>query len=136
MEEPNEEQRELIFNLSMMEQQAQQLQQQLQAVDQGIIELNSLILGLDKLIGGEGKEIKAQIGRGIFVDAKVLSEKLTVDIGGKNFVKKSIKDTKEMINEQLSKLEEVKKELNDNLEKVAGNMQEMIIDMQKEQAKK
>ena len=87
------EQQELMFKLSVFEQQLQQLQQQLQAVEQGIAELGSLNLGLDELIGSKGKEIFAPIGKGIFTKSKLLSEDLIVDIGGKNFVKKSIPET-------------------------------------------
>lgn len=145
-------QQELIFRLSVIEQQANQLQQQIQAVEQGIVELSSLNLGLEELKGSKGarkseisgstkykaahtrrteedfvgKEIKAPIGRGIFVDAKVLSEDLIVDVGGKNFVKKSIDETKSMIDEQVGKLQEIKSELKDNLEKLGEEMNRII----------
>jgi len=111
-------QQELMYKLSAYEQQIQQLQQQLQAIEQAIVEMDSLNLGLDELVGSEGKEILAQIGRGIFAKTKLFSEELIVDIGGKNFVKKSIPDTKKIIEEQIEKLEDVKKELEDNLEKI------------------
>ena len=96
MTENNEQnQQEILFKFSMYEQQIKQLQQQMQAVEQGIIELSSLNLGLDELVGNTGKEIRAPIGRGIFVDAKLNSEELIVDIGRGNLVKKSIPETKE-----------------------------------------
>ena len=128
-----QEQQELIFRLSMIEQQANQLQQQIQAVEQGIVELSSLSLGLDELKGSRGKEIKAPVGRGIFVDAKVLSEDLTVDVGGKNFVKKSIDETKSMIDEQVGKLQEIKLELNNNLEKLGMEMNKLVSGAQGEE---
>ena len=96
-------QQELMFKLSMFEQQMQQLQQQLQAVEQGIVEMNNLNFGLEELVGSKDKEILAPIGRGIFVKTKLLSEELTVDVGGKNFVKKSIPEAKKIINEQIKK---------------------------------
>jgi len=115
-------QQELIFEFSMLEQQIRELQQQLQAVEQGIVEMGSLSLGLEELIGSKDKEILASIGRGIFAKAKLTSEKLVVDIGGKNFVKKSIPETKKIISEQINKLEGVKRELNENLEKVSKKL--------------
>jgi prefoldin subunit 5 len=63
-------QQELMFKLSMFEQQIQQLQQQLQAVEQGIVDMNSLSMGLEELKGSKGKEILAPIGRGIFAKAR------------------------------------------------------------------
>ncbi len=118
-----EKQQELIFKLSMFEQQIQQLQQQLQAIDQGIFEMDGLDHGLNELIGSVDKEILASIGRGVFVKTKLLSEDLIVDIGNKTFVKKSIPEAQELIREQIEKLNDVKKELEDNLEKIGEEMQ-------------
>lgn len=69
----DENQQELIFKLSMYEQQIRNLQQQLEAVEKGILDMNNLNLGLDELIGSKDKEILAPIGRGIFVKTKLLS---------------------------------------------------------------
>jgi len=128
-------QEELMYKLSMYEQQIQQLQQQLQAIEQAIVEMNSLVLGLDELIGSKDKEILAPIGRGIFVKTKLISEDLTVDVGGKNFVKKSIPETKKLIQNQVEKLEEVKKELEGNLEEINNELTVTFMDAQKEENK-
>ena len=114
----DEKQQELIFKLSMFEQQIGQMQQQMQAIEHGIIDLSIIRSGLDELIEPEGKEIVAPIGKGIFVNAKITSEDLMVDIGGKNLVKKNVPETKKMISEQIKKLEEIKKELVKNIEKM------------------
>ena len=122
----DESQQELMFKLSMYEQQIQQLQQQLQAVEQGVFEMVSLNQGLGELVGSVNKEILAPIGRGIFLKTKLLSEDLTVDIGNKTFVKKSIPEAQEMIKEQIEKLDEVKNELNDSLDKVGEEMERVV----------
>lgn len=137
MESKNQE--ELFFQLNMFEQQIQQLQQQLHAVEQGIIELNFLNTGLDELVGSgpskmgedsnessEGKEILAPIGKGIFVNAKLLSEELIVNIGGGNFVKKSILETKKILEGQIKKLEQVKDELEKNLEQLGEEVRNIM----------
>lgn len=121
-------QQEMMIKLSMFEQQINQLQQQIQVVEQGIGELQSLSLGLDDLKSGKDKEIMAGIGKGIFVKAKVVDEDLTIDVGGKNFVKKSIGDTQKMIDDQVEKLVEVKGELEDNLEKVGEEVNRVMGD--------
>ncbi|MCK5043541.1 prefoldin subunit alpha [Candidatus Pacearchaeota archaeon] len=126
----SKEQQELMFKLSMFEQQMQEIQQQLQAVEQGIAEMSSLSVGLDELVGSEGKEILAPVGRGIFIRTKLLSEKLTVDVGGKTFIKKSIPDTKKIIEDQIGKLEEVQKDLKEKLEKIGAEFQGMIMQAQ------
>ncbi len=119
----NKEQ-ELMFKLSMYEQQIQQMQQQLQVIEQTIVDLSTLNLGLDELVGSKDKEIFAHIGQGIFAKAKILSEELAVDIGGKNLVKKSIPEIKEMIGNQIKKLEEIRKEIEENLEKINEELTE------------
>ena len=121
-----EEQQEIIFRLSMFEQQIQQLQEQINAVEKGIEELKSLDNGLDEIKQGVGKEILAPLGRGVFVKTKLESEKLTVDIGGKNFVEKSVPDTKSIIEDQITKLNSVKKDLTRNLEQMSQEMSKMV----------
>jgi len=116
--ENNDEQRELAIQFQMFEQQIRMLQEQLQAVEQAIIELGSLNLQLDELIGKKDNEILAPIGRGIYANAKLLSDELLVDIGNKNFVKKSIPETKKILQDQIKKLGKVKEELNGELEKI------------------
>ena len=128
----DKKQQEIMFKLSMFEQQIQYTQQQLQAIEQGIIEMNSLNLGLNELVNSEGKEILASVGKRIFIKTKIISEELTVDIGKGTLVKKTIPETKEIINEQIKKLAEIKKELEDNLKKINKELTETIIEAQKE----
>lgn len=129
-------QQELMMKLSMFEQQIQHLNQQLQALEEGIVEMHSLNFALDELEGKEGKEILSPLGRGIFTKTKLISEDLVVDIGGKNFVKKSIPDTKNLIGYQLKKLEEVKKGLETEIEKVSKELTGMFEAAQKENSEK
>ena len=130
--EMEKSQQELMMNLSMFEQQIQHLNQQLQAVEEGIVEMNSLSLALDELKDKKGEEILSPLGRGIFTRTKLISENLIVDIGGKNFVEKSIPETKKIIKNQIKKLEEVKKDLESEVEKMNQELREMFQKAQKE----
>lgn len=125
-ENNEQEQQELLFKFSMYEQQIKQLQQQLEAIERGIVELTSLNFGLDELVGNKDKEIFASIGKGIFIKAKLISEELNVDVGEGNIVKKSVPETKELIEEQIKKLGEVKKELENNLEEIGKEITKMM----------
>jgi len=125
-EKEQQEQQEILFKLSVLEQHTNQLQQQLEAVDQGIIELESLDLDLNELIGAEGKEVLTSVGKGIFTRTKLLSENLIMEVGGGNFVKKSVPETQKVIKEQIKKLEEVKEELNGNLNLVHKEIEKVI----------
>ena len=133
MEEPSQE---LMFKLQMFDQQIKQIQQQLQAIEQGVVEMTTLNAGLDELVGKKGKEIFAPIGRGVFAKAKLESEKLNVDIGGGNFVQKSIPETKKIIEDQIKKLQDVRKELENNLEKIGEEFNKTIMEAQKGEGKK
>ena len=124
MEEKN--QQEILFKLSLIEQQMQNLHSQLQAVEKGIVELETLKIGLEEFNNSKGKEIIAPLGKGIFTKAKIISDKLIVDIGNKNLVKKSVKDTQKLIVEQIGKLREAKKELDENLEATSKDAEKMI----------
>jgi prefoldin alpha subunit len=133
MEEKEEQ--EFMLQLRMFEQQIQQLQQQMQAVEQGILDLTNLNFGLDEIKNSSGKEILAPLGRGVFVKTKLVSEDLSVDVGGKNFVKKSVEETKKIIEGQIKKLEEIKKDLDKNYEEISREITNKIIQAQKEKEK-
>ncbi len=117
-ENPQQEQQQLAVQFQMFEQQIRMIQEQMQAVEQAILELGGLNLGLDELIGKKDNEIMASIGRGIYAKAQLLSEELLVDIGNKNFVKKSIPETKKILQGQIKKLEKVREDLNEEMEKI------------------
>ena len=124
------ENQELLFKLSIFEQQIQQLQQQLQAVEEAIMDMNSLNQGLDEVKDSVGKEILAPLGRGIFVETKLISDKLTVDIGGKNFVKKTIPETQEIIETQTKKLHKIKEELDEKIEEIGEELTRIMLESQ------
>ncbi|PIO08336.1 prefoldin subunit alpha [Candidatus Pacearchaeota archaeon CG10_big_fil_rev_8_21_14_0_10_34_12] len=126
MEKNPEEQQEIMFKLSMFEREIRKLQEQLKIVEKEILDLNSLVFSLDGLKGKKGEEVKAPVGRGIFIEAKLTSEELIVDVGGKRFVKKTISETQELIKRQIKKLEEVKKELEDNIDLISDETQKII----------
>lgn len=124
-------QQELIFSLSMFEQKIQNLQQQMQAVDQSIIDLSSISLGLDEISQKESNEILAQIGAGIFARAKLISKDLIVNTGAGNLVKKTIPETKNLLNKQVEKLKEVKEELSKALEETGKELEKLMKDAEK-----
>ncbi len=129
----DKEQQELMFKLSMFEQQMQQLRQQIQAVDEGLVDISSLKMSLDELKGKKDKEVLAPMGRGIFVRTKLLSEDLLVDVGGKNIVKKSIPEAKDIIEEQIKKLNEIRKDLGKKLEEINGELTKTVMEAQKKE---
>ncbi len=130
------EQQELMFKLSIYEQQIRAVQEQMQAVEQALVDMGQLKLGLDDLKESEGKEILASIGKGIFAKAKIISEDLVVDVGGNNFVKKSIKETQKIIEEQEKKLDVIRKDLEGKLEEINEALTKTYLDAQKQDKEK
>jgi prefoldin alpha subunit len=126
---------ELARKFQVFEQQIRMLQEQLNAVEQTSIELQSLDIGLEDLKDSKDKEILAQVGRGIFVKAKVTSDDLIVDIGSKNFVTKSIENTKEVLKGQIGKLEQIKQDLEKELDKINEEITGAFLEHQEKQAK-
>lgn len=121
---------EFAFTLNMFEQQISLLQQQIQVINAGINELSSLSLSLDDLKNSKGKESFSSIGRGIYIKSKIESDDLIVDIGNKNFIKKSIPETKQLIQSQVEKLEKVKKDVENSLEEIDKQLTNLIIESQ------
>ena len=124
-------QQELAMQFQMFEQQIRMIQEQQQAVEQAIVDLSSLNFELDELVGKKDEEILSPIGRGIYASAKLTSEELLVDIGNKNFVKKSIPETKIILQNQIKKLEKAKEELNKELEKINTELTNVFMESQK-----
>lgn len=126
------QQEEFNEKLKKFEEQIKPIKQQLDSVEQALSDLYSLHTGLDEI--KEGQEILAPVGKGIFVRAKTLSEDLTVDIGGKKYVKKSVPDTKNLIGKQLEKMQQVKEELNQEMEKINNQLSETMRQYQNSQS--
>ena len=124
---------EIMMKLNMFEQQIRQLQQQLQAIEQADMEIKKLNENLGDIIGSENKEILASIGKGIFAKAKLISDELMVDIGDGNIVKKTVPETKKIIEKQLDKLAEIKEELENNLDMIEQEMTKEIINAQQKE---
>lgn len=124
------DEQEFAFTLNMFEQQISLLQQQIQVINAGINELSSLSLSLDDLKNSKGKESFSSIGRGIYIKSKIESDDLIVDIGNKNFIKKSIPETKQLIQSQVEKLEKVKKDVENSLEEIDKQLTNLIIESQ------
>ena len=126
-----EKQEELNYKLGILEQQIQQTQDQLKAVEDTIGELKILNSGLDNLIGSKNKETFSNVGRGIYIKTKILSENLLVDIGNKKLVKKSVPETKEIIKEQIKKLEEIQEQLEKSMEDINQELTKTFLEYQK-----
>src|SRR3989344_4877700 len=120
------------MKLGMYEQQMKQIHEHLQFIEQNILELTELSIGLNEIKGKDGNEILAKIGEGIFVEAKISSEELLVEVGGRKFVKKNVEETKKIIEQQIEKLGSLKENLSGSLEQMSKEVNEFLINLQNE----
>jgi prefoldin alpha subunit len=111
-------QQELEQKFRVFEQQIMQIQQQLEAIEKAILDITSISTGLEDLRGKKDTEIMSPVGRGIYAKTKLISEDLLVDVGEGNFVSKNIDETKEMIKDQNDKLQEMRKTLEGEMDRI------------------
>ena len=110
-----------IIEFQMMQQRAEQLDQQLKAVDQQIIEMMDLNDSIGKV--SKGSEMLFPMGKGIYTRSKVEDEKLFINIGSGIIVKRTPSDAVKIIEEQIERLEYVKKEISREFVRVQADMQ-------------
>ena len=120
---------ELLFRMSMFEQESKKIQEQIQLVNQQIQEFEVLKLSLDaldKIKEKESKEILANLGKGIFFNSQVTDKNLFVNIGCGIVVKRKPQETKEIVDRQIKQLEEIKGTLLQEVQHINMQMQQVI----------
>jgi len=126
---------EINQRFRIFEREIAQIQEQLQAIEQATLDLSQINFGLDEIPKNKDSEILAPIGRGVFVKAKIISDELTVDVGEGTFVKKTIPETKKIILEQIEKLNNMKNDLENELEKINQEITNIMQEVQKKEMK-
>jgi len=117
MTEEQEKGYEALMKLSMLEKQAGKIQEKMEVINQEILEFEKIKGSLDELKGK--KEILANLGRGIFVNCEIKDKEMLVNIGSNVVLKKSIDETKKIIDKQISELERIKDNLEKEIEKIS-----------------
>ncbi|MFH1249064.1 MAG: hypothetical protein V1660_02840 [archaeon] len=118
------EDQEKFYRLNILEQQAIQMQQQLEILDQQIIELQLMKLNLDEIDKSKEKtEILSSIGKNVYIKTELKNKELYVDIGAKTVIKKSIADTKVLIDKDINSLNETRKRIMDEFNQLAAEIQ-------------
>lgn len=124
---------EQIIKMQMIEQEAGQLNQQMQMIEQNISEMQNIELSLEEIDKKETKEILANLGKNIYLPVEIKDRNLIVEIGNKKFVKKSIEDTKDLIQRQMVKLVTAKGEISQRLESLQKEVETLMEVAQKEE---
>lgn len=115
-----------MIQLQMIEQEVNQLSSQTQMIEQHIAEMEELKLSLDEIQKNESKDMLINIGKKIYVPVQIREKELVVEVGNKIYVKKSIKDTKDLANEQIEKLLVAKDQINARLHDLEVQMDSLV----------
>ena len=120
-----------IMKIQMMEQEVNYLNQQLQLIDENIKEMTQISDSLGEI--KKGNEILSNLGKKIYLPVEVKDDKLIVEVGRGNYVKKSISETKEILERENNKLMEGKGKIIERLNFLQEEMSKMLMELQKEQ---
>ncbi len=104
---------EMLMKAQTLQRESEQIENNILIINEHILELNKFNENLMFLENKEEeKEILTSLGRGVYVKSKILDEKkLFVEIGAGIVVKKSPTETKKVIEDQIEKFEDAKKQL-------------------------
>jgi len=109
------EQQEYLLRLSILQQEAERIGQENENIIRQILELQELKNNLEFFRNSKNEDSLVSFGKGIFTEASMKGKDLLINIGSNIIVKKSIPETVELIDEQVSKLEQIKEELAQHL---------------------
>lgn len=123
---------EILFKLSMLEQQSDEIKKNLEELERQSGELDSLKQSLEKLNSEKSKEILANLGRGIFLKSKADDSKVFVNVGSKILVRKSFLEAEELIDKQLVEIEGIKQDLMNNFNIINLQLQNLVEQAEKE----
>ena len=117
---------ELIIKLQETHRQSQEIEEKFKVVEQQLDELQKFASSLEDLGKNSNKEILASLGKGVYIKSDIKDEKLFVDVGSGILVRKSIEESRQVVEEQSKKLNEMKIQLVAENETIAENMRGLI----------
>ena len=116
--------------------QAESLRQQIETIDATILDLTTVLETLNYIKAkGKDKTVLVPIGAGNFVRAKIEdTEHVIMGVGGRLSVEASIDEAKELINERIRILEQLRLDLRRKLEEINARITELISKLQERPA--
>ena len=102
---------ELVFQASLLQQEAEKIQEHLDLVEKQLSELEQLSKYLTHLNASKEKTIISSLGKGIHVKTELAEKKLFVEVGSGIVIRKTPEQTLEVIESQLKSLKAFKTQL-------------------------
>ena len=122
---------EILMQLSMLEQQSQELTQQVESANNQISEIEALKLSMEKLKSGKYKEVLSPLGRGVFIKTNVKDDKVFVNVGNKVVIKKSYDEAIKLLDAQIIRVKEIKESFVSDIEEINKKLQNLILEAEK-----
>jgi len=115
-----------MLELNILDMQLRQMEQQAVMIEQQILEQQSLLLNLEELKKAKkGQSMIFPFSREIFVEGKLESSDVLVNIGSKTIVRKSIDEAKKIIEKQKEKLVRINEEMHSQIENIFMRIAEL-----------
>lgn len=114
--------------------QAESLRQQIATIDATILDLATVLETLDYIKSkGKDKVVLVPIGGGNFIRAKIIdTEHVIMGVGGRMSVEATIDEAKEMINNRINVLEQLRLDMRRKLEEINAKIRELISGLQEQ----
>jgi prefoldin alpha subunit len=117
---------ELISRFQYASGHSEELANQQKVVDTQISELTEFRVSLDAFEKSEGGEMLASLGKGVFVKTDIKDKKLFVEVGAGYLVRKTPAEALEIIDGQISRLGEIKMQIDESVESVNAELQGIL----------
>jgi prefoldin alpha subunit len=127
---------EMLMHADALQKQIQEMQEHLGIINQQIAELEEFRESLSSLENSEGKEILSSLGKGVHLKTSIKEDKLFVEVGTGILVRKTPKETAEVIREQLKKLIELKLQFSAQMEQNQLSLQTLVAQIEASQENK
>jgi len=117
---------ELIQTASELHQQSQELEEKVGFIQNQISELEDFTKSLNSIISTKETSMLSSLGKGVFVKTNLEEKKLFVEVGSGIIVRKTPEETKEVIQNQIKRLLQLKVQLSSQLDSLQSQLRIMI----------
>jgi len=121
---------EKIIRINMLSQESENIEKHLEAIDEQSKELENIKSSLENIKENNTKEILTNLGKGIFVKAELKNKELFINVGGNVILKKNPNEGIEIIEAELNKMSDGRKNLILRFEEIREEIERSIAELQ------
>ena len=122
---------ELISSLGQKYEYGKEIEEKLNLIEQQLSELEKFKSNLATLDESKEREFLASLGKGVFIKSEIMDKILFVDVGSGVLIKKTTTEAKEVVEDQMKKILEIRIELQKQIELINRELQNLIKEIEK-----